>query len=355
MLTFDSIHYAFDAEPVLRGVSFSAAAGEITCLIGPSGCGKTTLLRLAAGLLDAQAGEIRLDGDVLCKPGFNLPPEDRPVGLVFQEGALFPHLTVAGNVGVGLTGAGREARVQALLALVGLADFGRRYPHTLSGGQRQRVALARALAPSPRALLFDEPYANLDSELRRALREEARRMVRSSGTIGIFITHDPEDVTALADRVVVLTAGEVVQVGTPRELYDHPETSGVVRLFGQAQRVIAELAGDRLKTRFGSWPTTCLYRRPTHSPSNGPAGSPAAVELNVRPDGLILAPDEAGLPVAEIRVAGADDLIGVAAADGTLLFVRQSRPHGFEPGGRVRVTPRRSSVFAVPIESLTNR
>lgn len=340
MLTFDSIHYAFDAEPVLRGVSFSAAAGEITCLIGPSGCGKTTLLRLAAGLLEAQAGEIRLDGDVLCKPGFDLPPEDRPVGLVFQEGALFPHLTVAGNVGFGLTGSGREARVQSLLELVGLADFGARYPHTLSGGQRQRVALARALAPSPRALLFDEPYANLDSELRRALREEARRMVRSSGTIGIFITHDPEDVTALAERVVVLTAGEVVQVGSPRELYDQPETSGVARLFGQAQCLRAELVGDRLDTRFGVWPLTCLR--------NHPEDGAGPVELTVRPDELTLIPDEGGTAVTEIRVAGADDLIGVGDIDGTTLFVRQSRPHGFEPGVKVEVMPKDASVFAAP-------
>ena len=341
MLTFDSIHYAFGAEPVLRGVSFSAAAGEITCLIGPSGCGKTTLLRLAAGLLEAQAGEIRLDGDVLCKPGHNQPPEDRPVGLVFQEGALFPHLTVAGNVGFGLTGSGRAARVQSLLALVGLADFGERYPHTLSGGQRQRVALARALAPSPRALLFDEPYANLDSELRRALREEARRMIRSSGTIGVFITHDPEDVTALADRVVVLTAGEVVQIGSPRELYDQPETSGVARLFGQAQRLRAELAGDRLDTRFGTWPLTCLRNRP--------ADGAGTVELTVRPDELTVTPDEAGIAVTEIRVAGADDLIGVGDIDGTTLFVRQSRPHGFEPGIKVKVLPKDGSVFAAPL------
>ncbi len=341
MLTFDSIHYAFDADPVLRGVSFSAEPGEITCLLGPSGCGKTTLLRLAAGLLEAQAGEIRLDGELLCKPGYDLPPEDRSVGLVFQEGALFPHLTVADNVGFGVTGSERTARVRSLLELVGLSDFGRRYPHTLSGGQRQRVALARALAPSPRALLFDEPYANLDSTLRRALREEARRMVRDSGTIGVFVTHDPEDVTVLADRVVVLTAGEVVQIGSPRELYDDPRTSGVARLFGQAQCVIAELTEDRLETRFGHWPKHCLR--------NLPAGGPGTLELSIRPEGLSLSPDEAGLPVAEIRVAGPDDLIGVADADGTMLFVRQPRPHGLEPGSKVRVTPRRNSVFAVPI------
>lgn len=166
-------------------------------------------------------------------------------------------------------------------------------------------------------------------------------MVRSSGTIGVFITHDPEDVTALAERVVVLTAGEVVQIGSPRELYDQPETSGVARLFGQAQSLRAELAGDRLDTRFGVWPLTCLKNRP--------ADGAGAVELTVRPDELTLTPDQDGIVVTEIRVAGADDLIGVGNVDGATLFVRQSRPHGFEPGSKVRVLPRQSSVFATLI------
>ncbi|MEM7707318.1 MAG: ABC transporter ATP-binding protein [Pseudomonadota bacterium] len=337
MLKFEQVSHDYGGQPALRDVSFAAEAGSITCLIGPSGCGKTTLLRLAAGLMPLQAGEISLHGEVLSRPARQVSPEARPVGLVFQEGALFPHLTVARNVGFGLSGEQPE-RVETLLADVGLAGLGERYPHTLSGGQRQRVALARALAPQPQALLFDEPYANLDIHRRRQLREQARLLIRDSQAVGVFVTHDPEEVMALADQVVVLNLGQVVQQGSPRELYDAPATLAVARLFGQAQSFVGELSGPTLRTPFGVWPRACL--------ENGdlPDGP---LELVVRPDCLAVSAAEQGLTVTEIRTADSDDMLLVAESDSNKkLYVRQARPHRFHVHAAVTVLPQNSSVFA---------
>lgn len=341
MLSFDSIHYAYQEKSALTDLSFNAAPGEITCVVGPSGCGKSTLLGLAAGLLEMQAGEIRLDGALLGKKGFNLPPEQRPVGLVFQEGALFPHMTVAQNTGFGVSGEQRKARVAELLDLVGLSAEAQRYPHTLSGGQRQRVALARALAPEPRALLFDEPYANLDQALRRSLRIEARDMVRQSGTVGVFVTHDPDDVMALADQVVLLEDGKVLQAGTPRALFDQPRTAQVAILFGQAQSVDAVLADNQLQTTFGSW---SLESVSPHSDVTG-LQADTRLRLGVRPDALVLQQDNAGRVILEIRMAGADDVAEIDDGRGGRLFARLARPHGLCSGCRVRVEPRLGSVF----------
>ena len=346
MLIFDSITHQFDGEPVLLDVSFAAEPGKITCVVGPSGCGKTTLLRLAAGLIDVQAGRVMLDGELLADAGTSVPPERRSVGLVFQEGALFPHLTVAGNVGFGLSGRDAGERVDELLGLVGLTACAGRYPHTLSGGQRQRVALARAMAPGPRALLFDEPYANLDQTLRRALRSEARQSVRDTGTIGVFVTHDPDDVMALADQVVVLDEGRVLQVGTPRELYDRPDTAAVARLFGNAETLTAAFDGDVVTTAFGAWPLDALRLPP---PSSG------TVELTVRSDALTLERDDDGLPIADLRIAGGSDLAIVRAADATLLNVELTRPHRFRPGDRVRVRPQDGSVLvSASVDKIAN-
>lgn len=350
MLSFESIHYAYHKRPVLQDVSFNAVPGEITCVVGPSGCGKTTLLALAAGLLEMQQGTVSLDGDVLARPGFSLPPEQRPVGLVFQEGALFPHLTVAENVGFGVSGAQRNARVDELLALVGLSEEARRHPHTLSGGQRQRVALARALAPRPRALLFDEPYANLDQALRQALRVEARDMVRESGTIGVFVTHDPEDVMTLADQVVVLDEGLLLQKGSPRELFDAPACEVVAQLFGRTQKLDAVLQADGLVTSFGTWPLKALAAQPGLSRFQ----TGERLRLIIRPDTLYLQADSSdpgsdGPFIREIRLAGADDLAEIQDAQGQFLNVGIERPHSLKAGSRVKVQARSQRIFAFPL------
>ncbi len=336
MLRFDSIRFAYDDTPVLHDVNCVARAGAITCLVGPSGCGKSTLLRLAAGLLHVQHGEISIDGQVVASPDMHLPPEKRSTGLVFQEGALFPHLTVLDNVRFGARGEQHAARIDELLELTRLDAFAGRYPHELSGGQRQRVALARALAPAPRVLLFDEPYANLDQALRWQLRDEARRIVADLDTIAIFVTHDHEDMTALADAVVCLHEGAVVQTGTPRELFDNPSHASVARLFGQAQHIAGRKVGDGIETPFGTWPAGCLA---------APVETSESIDLLVRPDGLVVEAAENGCVVTGLRVAGADDLIGVRGHDGSEAHVRVARPHTIESGMHVSVAPVPGRVF----------
>ncbi len=345
MLRFDSIHFAYERTPVLRDVNFSAGAGAITCVVGPSGCGKSTLLRLAAGLLPVQRGQIHVDGQPISAPGLHVPPEQRSVGLVFQEGALFPHLTVEQNIGFGLDDKASAARISELIELTDLAGLEKRHPHELSGGQRQRVALARALAPEPRVLLFDEPYANLDQSLRRQLRDATRQLVAELDMVAVFVTHDSDDVTALADTVVAVDEGTVVQQGSPRDLFDHPEHASVARLFGQTQRIVARKSGDIIETAFGDWPSDCLA---VEAPDD------CVLELLVRPDGMTIEAHPEGLPVAELRVAGADDLVCVQGADDTLIRVRAGRPHGITAGARVRVRPMVERVFPDNIANKTH-
>ena len=345
MLRFDSIRFAYGETPVLNDVSFTAEAGAVTCLVGPSGCGKSTLLRLAAGLLPLQQGEILIDDTRVSAVDVHVPPEERSVGLVFQEGALFPHLTVLDNVRFGVRDPDGSGRVDELINLTHLDELVDRYPHELSGGQRQRVALARAIAPAPRVLLFDEPYANLDQALRRQLRDEARRLVTSLDTVAVFVTHDHEDVTALADKVVAIDDGVVVQTGTTRQLFDHPEHASVARLFGLAQRVPGQLKGDAIETPFGRWPAGCLAVPPPDKPT---------LILLVRPDGLVIEASPDGLPVTELKVAGADDLVGVQGEGDAEIHARVTRPHELRTGSRVAIRPLPGRVFPVSVANGTH-
>ncbi len=345
MLRYDSIHFAYERTPVLRDVSFTAPAGAITCVVGPSGCGKSTLLRLAAGLLPVQQGEIHVDDQPVSSPGLHVPPEQRSVGLVFQEGALFPHLTVEQNIGFGLTEKDQAARIAELIALTDLAGLEKRHPHELSGGQRQRVALARALAPEPRVLLFDEPYANLDQALRRQLRDATRQLVAELDMVAVFVTHDSDDVTALADTVVALDDGEVVQQGSPRDLFDHPEHASVARMFGQTQRITARKSGDIIETPFGNWAADCLA---VAIPGD------CTLELLVRPDGMTVESHPDGLPVTELRVAGADDLVCLQGSDQSTIRARIGRPHEIAAGSRVRLRPLEARVFPDNIANKTH-
>lgn len=258
-LDFQQIAYAYDGAPVLRDVSFRARAGKITCLLGPSGCGKTTLMKLAAGILPMQGGQITLDGDVLADAAHSPPPEKRPIGVVFQEGALFPHLTVAQNIGFGVRDkAQRQQVVDVLLGQVGLTNFGARYPHTLSGGQQQRVALARALAPQPQVLLLDEPFANIDILLRKSLRAQTRALLKGPGRVVMLVTHDPEEALEMADDIAVLAEGGLVQKGTPQALYAAPATLSVATLIGEAQPFAGNISDAGIQTPFGLWPLSTL-------------------------------------------------------------------------------------------------
>ncbi len=333
MLRLDSIRFAYGEDDVLRDFGFDAEAGEVTCLTGPSGCGKSTALRLVAGLLAPGGGSIELDGEQIASPGQGLAPERRSVGLVFQEGALFPHLDVAGNVAFGLKG--ETSAIDRWLDMMQISELRNRMPHELSGGQRQRVALARALAPSPRVLLFDEPYANLDQGLRRRLREQVRDLVKTLGTIAVFVTHDADDVIELADKVVAVDDGRVVQFGTPRDLFDSPAHLSVAKMFGQAQTLAATRRGDVLDTRLGDWPLSCL----TRSVDDG-----ERVTLVLRPDALQVRLAEQGSVVRELRMLGPDD-VALVEVEGGQVSAIVHRPHEVSEGSTVELRPLEGRVF----------
>jgi iron(III) transport system ATP-binding protein len=240
-----SVHYAGRTQPAVDQVSFSLQAGEIGVLIGPSGCGKTTLLRAVAGLERATAGSIRLAGDMVSSPQVHLPPEARRIGMVFQDYALFPHLDVAGNVGFGLAHlptAERRARVQEALDLVGLGQSGHLHPHQLSGGQQQRVALARALAPKPRLLLLDEPFSNLDVDLRERLAHEVRGILKAAGATALFVTHDQLEAFAIGDRIGVMHEGRLQQWDEAYALYHRPATRFVAEFIGHGVFAHAQIS-----------------------------------------------------------------------------------------------------------------
>ncbi|MGW4205532.1 ABC transporter ATP-binding protein [Streptomyces sp. NPDC004726] len=319
---------------VLDGLGLTVPEGELAAVLGPSGCGKTTLLRVIAGFLAPDSGEVVVGGRTVSGPGVQVPPERRGVGIVAQEGALFPHMSVARNVAFGLLGAGRaerRARTAEMLELVGLGDFGDRMPHELSGGQQQRVALARALAPRPALVLLDEPFNALDSGLRAGLRSDIRAALRAAGATALLVTHDQEEALSSADRVAVIRDGRVVQSGTPQELYARPADTWVASFVGEAVLLPGSADGARAKTALG---TVRLV--------DAPAGDGTVV---LRPEQLRLVPstdeEAARGRVTEVRFHGHDALILVdVAAVGATVTVRTSGPVGVAPGDEtgVRVT-----------------
>ncbi|QFT78614.1 ABC transporter ATP-binding protein [Erythrobacter sp. THAF29] len=336
-LEFRHIAHAYGPVRALEDISFTARTGEITCLLGSSGCGKSTLLNLAAGLLPVQQGSILIDGKVLADPSNNPPPEKRPVGLVFQDGALFPHMTIANNVRFGTAEDAGSVVIDRWLERVGLQGLGERYPHELSGGQQQRAALARAMAPHPQVLLMDEPFASVDIVLRRRLRRDCRMLLRDQGATALVVTHDPHEALDIADRIAVMEAGQIVQFGTPAELRDHPATASVGATFGGAQVVEADRSGDALRTPFGKWHAGSVAGELPDAPS---------LELLVAADRLDLLKDDKGLRVRDIQPL--DDTYRVVLAndeEAEITVETQSRISGDE---RYSVTPQRASVRAFP-------
>ncbi|MEX2447023.1 MAG: ABC transporter ATP-binding protein, partial [Dehalococcoidia bacterium] len=297
-------------------------------LLGPSGCGKTTALRMIAGLLRPDGGTIAIDGRTVAGQGTHVPPEQRRIGMVFQDFALFPHLTVAKNVAYGLTGIGRSERrrrVAEVLDLVGLGPYASRLPVALSGGQQQRVALARALAPEPNLILLDEPFSNLDAAMRAVVREDVRRILQAAGATAVFVTHDQEEALSLADRVAVMEQGRVHQVADPQTLYTKPATRFVAEFVGEAD-VLAGTRVDRhtVDTAVGRLTTAAAVSSPT-----------CAVTL--RPESLLLTRDEAGAGVVTgISYFGHDQLVQVQIGD-LALRARRGPNLDLQRGDRVSV------------------
>jgi iron(III) transport system ATP-binding protein len=317
----------FGETVAVDGVDLEVPRGSLTALLGPSGCGKTTVLRMVAGLLTPDAGRIAIDGRIVTDGRTATPPERRNVGLVFQDYALFPHLTVARNVGYGLTSLDRRerrARVAEVLDLVGLGALGSRLPTGLSGGQQQRVALARALAPQPDLILLDEPFSNLDAALRANVREDVRAILHAADQTAVFVTHDQEEALSLADRVAVMADGRLHQVADPQQLYTNPATRFVAEFVGEADVLPGQRAGRYLVD-------TPIGRLPSVRPIED-----REVAVMVRPEALRLRPDAAGAgTVVALSYFGHDQLVQVELDGGRTVRARRGPRLDLARGDRV--------------------
>jgi iron(III) transport system ATP-binding protein len=322
----DDLSRSFGSLKAVVGASLRVGHGELVALLGPSGSGKTTLLRMIAGFERPDAGRVRIGGRLVAGDGEWVEPEQRRIGMVFQQGALFPHLDVAANVGFG---AGRRERVGESLELVGLGDRAKAYPHELSGGERQRVALARALAADPEVILLDEPFAALDAGLRETLREEVAAILRAAGASALLVTHDQAEALSLADEVAVLRDGRVVQTGSPEEVYDRPSSRWVAEFLGEADVLPGTAEGGMVSCELGRF-------------SAGRELS-GAVEVVIRPESVAIghgagaSRDAPEAVVLERSFYGHDQLVHLELRSGLRLRSRRLGFPAWHPGDRVRV------------------
>ena len=315
--------------PAVTGITFSARKGEIICLLGPSGCGKTTTLRAIAGFEPVASGEIRLNGNVVSTTGRHVPPEQRRVGMVFQDYALFPHLTVRDNVGFGLTFAtanDRRGRVDEMLSLTGLTEFAGRYPHALSGGQQQRAALARALAPQPVLLLLDEPFSNLDPDTTERMRVELLHLLKSTETTAVLVTHDHEEAFAMADYVAVLNNGKLEQFTTPETTYHLPVSRFVAEFVGQADFIPGTVRDSVVVTQLGTFPVTQNYE----------GGS--EVVVMIRPDDVHIRENEDGDgTVISRQFRGSEIIYGIRLGSGDIVHSSEASTRFFALDSKVEL------------------
>lgn len=336
ILQLEAVTKQFDKTgiPAIDRVSLTLDRGEILALLGPSGCGKTTLLRLMAGFERPDGGTIAIAGRQVAGEGVWIPPEQRHLGMVFQEYALFPHLTVADNVAFGLQKRNKAQvtqRVEEAIALVGLQGLEKRYPHQLSGGQRQRVALARALAPAPELVLLDEPLSNLDVQVRLYLREEVRKILKSTGTTGIFVTHDQEEALAISDRVAVMRQGCIEQLGPPEEIYREPASRFVAGFVTQANFLPARRMGKVWETEIGCFEVKHQVCDPSDRAFDD-------AELMIREEDLILKPDEnAAVVIRDRQFLGREHRYCLIAPSGREIHARRNGEALFPVGTRVQL------------------
>ncbi len=334
-LRAEDLHKAFGSHEVLDGVDLDVPAGSTLAILGPSGSGKTTLLRVLAGFERPERGVVVLGDEVVEGEGRHVPAERRGIGYVPQEGSLFPHLSVEGNVGFGLARTERRRRVPELLEMVGLSEVAGRYPHQLSGGQQQRVAVARALAVTPCVVLLDEPFASLDAHLRASVRSDVHRVLEEAGTTTVLVTHDQDEALSTADVVAVLRGGRVAQVASPLELYRWPEDPEVARFVGEANLLAGQARGDVVETALG---VLALERRPGEAPIHGEAA------VLVRPEQVELDGPGSPGPRGRVRATGyyGHDAVVYVAAEGLAseLVVRTLGDRRLEAGEEVGVSVR---------------
>ena len=344
-LDIQGVRQAFGSTLAVDDVSLAVRPGETVCLLGHSGCGKTTLLRVVAGLERPTAGRVLLDGRAVVAPGVFVPPEQRGVGLMFQDYALFPHLTIIDNVLFGLSrlpAAKARAVAEAALARVGLAKYARDYPHMLSGGEQQRVALARALAPQPGILLMDEPFSNLDQRMRERIREETMGVLREKGATALVVTHDPTEAMMIADRIALMRSGRIVQAGAPVDLYERPDSLFVARFFCDLNEIETSVKDGAAATPLG-----------TFAAPAGMSDGPCVVAL--RPASIT--PAQAGEGggsgvVATRRFVGEFDLVTVHVEGlGEPLAIHAPAGRGPTPGESVDLKVAHSHALVFPRQS----
>ncbi|MCB5162680.1 ABC transporter ATP-binding protein [Marinomonas algarum] len=329
-MTLNAVSVGYEGQPIVKQASFELKEGQIGCLLGPSGCGKSTLLRALAGFETLMTGEIRVDGELIASEDRHVNPEDRHIGMVFQDIALFPHLSITENIAFGLSAwpkSDAQERVSYLLNLVGLSGFESRYPHSLSGGQQQRVALARAMAPKPKLLLMDEPFSGLDAKLREELVPDIRDILKHEKMAAILVTHDQMEAFAMADQVSVMSAGEIHQTGTPYNIYHDPETRFVAEFIGHGDFLTATVCG-----------ANCVHSDLGTIRGDLDHGFEAnqEVDLLVRPDDILHDDDSEFVGMIESKFfRGSHFLYRVKLSSGKIVFCFASSHHDHAVGQEI--------------------